>query len=263
MVGTLHSASEPPNGGFWDSKLGEAFLRFPFVLLLALIVGVPIWYLFSIDFFKVLVVALALATLYSLTRILDPGWFSTPLLMMMLGLIVAVPVWLVFSTGFFTVFAIFLVLGILIPLLEGEERRGEGRRSYEQGRTEAREKVREARELKARELKARELKARELKARELKAREREQQRQHQASLHELRAMPYEEYLHTSHLKRKREDKLRALGYRCQLCNRAASEALLEVHHRTYERLGEELDEDLTVLCRPCHSTFHEHRRLGH
>lgn len=73
-------------------------------------------------------------------------------------------------------------------------------------------------------------------------------------------MPYKEYLQTPHWKRKREEKVRAAGRRCQLCNRDS--VSLNVHHRTYERLGEELDEDLTVLCRDCHSTFHEHRRLA-
>ncbi len=76
----------------------------------------------------------------------------------------------------------------------------------------------------------------------------------------LRDMPYEEYLQTPHWKRKREDKLRAVGYRCQVCHRGGR--TLEVHHRTYDRRGEELDQDLTVLCRACHTTFHRHRRLG-
>ena len=53
---------------------------------------------------------------------------------------------------------------------------------------------------------------------------------------------------------------RAAGRRCQLCNLGS--VPLNVHHRTYERRGEELDEDLTVLCRECHHTFHEHRKLG-
>ena len=75
-----------------------------------------------------------------------------------------------------------------------------------------------------------------------------------------RAMPYKEYLQTPHWKGKREDKLRAVGYRCQVCNRGVG--TLDVHHRTYERLGQELDEDLTVLCRACHSIFHEQRRLN-
>ena len=33
---------------------------------------------------------------------------------------------------------------------------------------------------------------------------------------------------------------------------------LEVHHRTYERLGEELASDLTVLCNRCHHVHHQH-----
>jgi replicative DNA helicase len=32
---------------------------------------------------------------------------------------------------------------------------------------------------------------------------------------------------------------------------------LEVHHRTYERIGQERSEDLTVLCDVCHGLFHE------
>ncbi len=84
--------------------------------------------------------------------------------------------------------------------------------------------------------------------------------QEERRLHELRAMPYKEYLQTPHWKRRREDKLRAVSRRCQLCY--SSSGTLDVHHRTYERLGKELDEDLTVLCRECHSTFHKYRRLG-
>ena len=52
--------------------------------------------------------------------------------------------------------------------------------------------------------------------------------------------------------------LRAVGHRCQVCNGGVG--TLDVHHRTYERLGQELDEGLTVLCRACHSIFHEQRR---
>ncbi len=77
---------------------------------------------------------------------------------------------------------------------------------------------------------------------------------------ELRALPYKEYLRIPHWKRKREEKLRAAGYRCQVCNRGGR--TLEVHHRTYDRRGEELEQDLTVLCRSCHTNFHKNRSLG-
>jgi len=48
------------------------------------------------------------------------------------------------------------------------------------------------------------------------------------------------------------------GGRCQVCN---SKEDLNAHHRTYERLGREEYIDITVLCRSCHSLFHEHRNL--
>ena len=73
-------------------------------------------------------------------------------------------------------------------------------------------------------------------------------------------MPYKEYLQSPHWKRRREDKLRAAGRRCQVCNRDSG--TLDIHHNTYQRLGQELDGDLIVLCRACHSVLHEHRRLG-
>lgn len=50
----------------------------------------------------------------------------------------------------------------------------------------------------------------------------------------------------------RQAKKRSL-HRCQLCNRAGE---LHAHHRTYERLGDEDDADITVLCRDCHARHH-------
>lgn len=45
---------------------------------------------------------------------------------------------------------------------------------------------------------------------------------------------------------------------CQLCNwRSPDGRGLNVHHRTYERLGREFDSDVIVLCRPCHAKFHD------
>jgi hypothetical protein len=70
----------------------------------------------------------------------------------------------------------------------------------------------------------------------------------------LRAMPYNQYLQTKHWKKTRQLALDYAGHACQICN--ASGVTLDVHHRTYERLGNEQVADLTVLCRSCHSTFH-------
>lgn len=40
------------------------------------------------------------------------------------------------------------------------------------------------------------------------------------------------------------------------CSECRSKENLAVHHLTYERLGNELDEDLTVLCDDCHKETH-------
>ncbi|WP_051380421.1 HNH endonuclease [Bradyrhizobium sp. WSM1743] len=47
--------------------------------------------------------------------------------------------------------------------------------------------------------------------------------------------------------------LAAANFACRLCpNEAATGARIEVHHRTYERLGSEIDGDLIALCSDCH-----------
>lgn len=76
------------------------------------------------------------------------------------------------------------------------------------------------------------------------------------SLHD---MDYKVYLLTPHWKRLREQALGRARHRCQVCN---ASSLLNVHHRTYERRGFELDHDLIVLCNDCHQLFHEHRKLA-
>lgn len=45
-------------------------------------------------------------------------------------------------------------------------------------------------------------------------------------------------------------------YACQVCNSRNS---LQVHHRTYERYGNERPADLTVLCAFCHVRFSKRR----
>ncbi len=64
-----------------------------------------------------------------------------------------------------------------------------------------------------------------------------------------RRVNYEKYLQSTLWFNKRNESKARANYRCQLCN---SPERLEVHHRTYERLGNELPEDLTVLCNDCH-----------
>lgn len=75
----------------------------------------------------------------------------------------------------------------------------------------------------------------------------------------FRRMPYQEYLQTDHWKTMRRRALAAAEHRCQTCNDTKN---LDVHHRTYERQGEELLSDLTTLCGSCHAIFHGNGRLA-
>lgn len=259
----MENANGSTKEDFWDSKLGDATSRFAWTLLFASIVGVPICLVRGGDFFKLLCVSLALATLVSLHPFLDAVWTDHPLGMMEIGLVAGALVWLVFSTGFFTVIAVFLALGLLFSLLTGEERREELRQFKEQWRKEEREA--RARKKQKRQEVDRKVEAEDDRLGQEKrdySTSRQEYSEPAASPrpHELRALPYKEYLQTPHWKRKREAKLRAVGRRCQVCGR--SSGTLDVHHSTYDRLGEELEGDLTVLCRGCHGLFHEHRRLG-
>lgn len=40
------------------------------------------------------------------------------------------------------------------------------------------------------------------------------------------------------------------------CARCGSRSRLDVHHKTYARLGNEAPDDLMVLCRSCHCAHH-------
>lgn len=64
---------------------------------------------------------------------------------------------------------------------------------------------------------------------------------------------YEEYIRSPEWHEKAAAIKKKFGGRCQACN---SNVKVQVHHRTYERLGHELDTDLTVLCEHCHKLFH-------
>jgi restriction endonuclease Mrr len=74
-------------------------------------------------------------------------------------------------------------------------------------------------------------------------------------LRQLEAMSYAEYLRSPEWRRTRAAALERAGYCCSLDVTHTDD--LEVHHRTYERLGRELAIDLVVLCRPCHRVHHD------
>lgn len=80
----------------------------------------------------------------------------------------------------------------------------------------------------------------------------------QARHAELARMSYAEYLMQPEWRAIRADALAKARYRCQMCNE--HDERLDVHHRAYPRRGRERPEDLIVLCRSCHETFHRLQR---
>ncbi len=63
-------------------------------------------------------------------------------------------------------------------------------------------------------------------------------------------MNYQEYLNSPHWQRLRVRILKRDGYKCTQCNETKE---LDVHHLSYDRLGQERDEDVATLCRRCHN----------
>ena len=66
---------------------------------------------------------------------------------------------------------------------------------------------------------------------------------------------YKEYLKSNIWNKTRRCKLEEANYKCQLCSKKDIE--LHVHHNTYENIGNEEMNDLIVLCKDCHSKFHD------
>lgn len=67
-------------------------------------------------------------------------------------------------------------------------------------------------------------------------------------------MGYYAYINGPEWKARRARHLLTYGKRCEACHRTQD---IEVHHRTYQRMGDELDTDLAVLCDDCHTLVHQ------
>ena len=64
---------------------------------------------------------------------------------------------------------------------------------------------------------------------------------------------YQEYLDSDEWKARSERILVSSNWECQQCHKYEA---TQVHHLTYARVGNELDEDLIALCSRCHR--HQH-----
>jgi hypothetical protein len=89
---------------------------------------------------------------------------------------------------------------------------------------------------------------------------REREAVYRRRVRELRTMPYRQYLRTPEWQERRRARLKAARYACQVCN--TRNIVLNVHHRTYVRRGEEFARDLIVLCETCHHLFHRNGSLA-
>jgi hypothetical protein len=65
---------------------------------------------------------------------------------------------------------------------------------------------------------------------------------------------YEIYIASPQWEVRRQRARQLAANACQICK---STELLEVHHNSYEHLGNEFDHELVVLCHKCHLIHHE------
>ena len=65
---------------------------------------------------------------------------------------------------------------------------------------------------------------------------------------------HEVYLKSDYWKSLRLKTIAARDFKCEICG---SESSLEIHHISYDHLGNELDSDLMCLCRNCHQIVHD------
>ena len=73
---------------------------------------------------------------------------------------------------------------------------------------------------------------------------------------------YREYIHSKEWQAKASNIKRIRGYTCELCGASGHGIVLHAHHKTYERLGDELESDIMVLCSSCHMAFHLAKKLS-
>ena len=69
---------------------------------------------------------------------------------------------------------------------------------------------------------------------------------------------YEIYLRSDEWNSIRQSVLMRASYQCEQCMNAGR---LHVHHLTYERVGNENEDDLIVLCEDCHNSEHPEKHL--
>ena len=70
---------------------------------------------------------------------------------------------------------------------------------------------------------------------------------------------YDNFLASDWWKMKREAIFEAKGKKCEICG---SKFRVEIHHKTYQHLGNERLDDVLVVCHSCHSKIHKKTQEG-
>ena len=72
-----------------------------------------------------------------------------------------------------------------------------------------------------------------------------------------------EYLASAYWQERRQDILDTRGHHCEKCQAPGRRGVkLDVHHKTYEHKGCELDSELVILCYRCHMKAERKKRKG-
>ena len=71
----------------------------------------------------------------------------------------------------------------------------------------------------------------------------------------LKSLPYQDYLKTEHWKILRRRLIKKSRGVCAICG-VKCKRIMQLHHKTYVRLGEERPSDMMVLCPNCHRKVH-------
>lgn len=79
---------------------------------------------------------------------------------------------------------------------------------------------------------------------------------------ESRRKSYRDYLRSPEWRERATAAKETAGWKCQICNKPGNYSSLNAHHRTYDRVRNELPEDLIVLCGDCHDVFHANGKLA-
>ena len=72
---------------------------------------------------------------------------------------------------------------------------------------------------------------------------------------ELGFKNYNEYLYSQHWREFRLNFLQSKGFKCEVCGIFSTS--LNVHHKSYKRIGREQFNDVKALCEDCHKEIHK------